>query len=147
MKLNDENKYLIFPIIVLVLSSISLINNLMIPYYFSIIVSIIGIIGAVITIKQKSCNHHLLEIWLFVQIPYITTTFYTTPESPQHVEPFINAAQSLSIPLGLHFGSKTEMLYLGINILPLLIIGALKYFKIPYQKEMGKMNYSNGHSN
>ncbi|MBI1225694.1 MAG: hypothetical protein GC192_10705 [Bacteroidetes bacterium] len=137
MNFSSINRSSIFPAIVIIISIISFIDNLSPIYYFSLIVSLIGIIGGVLYFKNKAVNTHLLEIWPFAQIPYLTRTIFATASTPELLKKIIDASQVFSIPIGLNFSSTTEKDFIGINILPLIVIGILVYFKLPYQKKIG----------
>ena len=130
----EENKILIFPIVVIICSLISIINSIIIQNYFSIVISLIGIIGGILFLKNRKSTNYLLEFWLVGQIPYITKTVFS--ESGELIKPIIEASQGMSLPLYLHFTSEESILYLGINFLPIIIIGILKFFKLPYEKSI-----------
>ena len=130
--MEEKNKILIFPIIVIICSIIAIIYSITIPNYFSMIISIIGIIGGILFLKSKKSTNYLLEFWLIGQVPYITKTNFT--ENGEFIQPIIEASQGMNLPFYLHFTSNESILYLGINFLPIIIIGILKFLKLPYEK-------------
>lgn len=129
-----KNKILIFPILVIILSIKSLISTILIPNYFSIVISMIGLIGGILFIKNKKSTSYLLELWLIGQIPFITKTIFATKNANEVIKPIIEASQGVNLPISFQLATEDSILYLGINFLPLIMIGILKFFKLPYEK-------------
>lgn len=128
----EEKNVMVFPILVIIFSTTSMIYSLGIPNYFSILISIIGIIGGVLFVKLRKSTNYLLGFWLIGQIPYVTKTVFA--ESGEFVRPILEASQGFNLPFYLHLQTQEAVLYLGINVVPIMIIGVLKYFKLPYEK-------------
>lgn len=137
MENTNFDKTMVFPVLVLLLSISTVLDNLAPPNYFSIIVSVIGIIGGVLFFYDKGVKSHWLEIWLFLQIPYLTKTMVDANTGMELFKPIVDASQTLRINIGLHFGSPTDRLDMGLNILPFIVMAILHFLKIPYKKPIG----------
>ena len=128
------------PIGIIIFSTVA-IYNVMYAYsqfdafnYFAIIVSTIGLIGSYLYIKHEKPIGHFIELWIILQVPYIDKIFFKTATKPQYSDAIYDASQGIKSTLYLHLSWEDSMVLIGFNYLPLLLIGLLMYFKIPYLK-------------
>jgi hypothetical protein len=136
----DKIKKNALPIGIIILSIIAIYNvlNAYLQFnvlnYFSIIVSIIGIIGGFLYLKHGKPISYLTELWIILQIPYIDKIIFKTPTKAQYNDAIYDASQGIKSSLYLHLSWDDCMVLIGFNYLPLILIGILMYFKIPYLK-------------
>lgn len=103
---------LILPILVIVLSLVNLSNNIGDFVSLSVLVSFIGIAGAILSFVGKPIATTLIYIWIYAQVIII--------------EPVFNLSQGLSFAFGLNFDSSGTVTAFNINILPLLLLSLVK---------------------
>ncbi len=134
-----KNKAL--PIGIIILSTVA-ISNVLIDYfslgimnYFSIIVSMIGLIGGYLYLKNNKPTNYLVELWIILQIPYIDKVIFATQTQSEYNNPIYDVSQGVKSALYLHLNWTDSKILIGFNYLPLILIGVLMYFKIPYLKK------------
>ena len=104
----EVSKETILPIIIFVLSVLNILNKIN-TFSISILLSIIGIISAILFFRQNSFSTKLIYVWLIAQVIII--------------EPIFDLSQSsFSLAFTLGLGDYS----LKINFLPLLFLGLLK---------------------
>lgn len=142
----NKLKIKILPVGMIILS-IAAISNVVVDYfsfgvanYCSVIVSIIGLVGGYQYLKNGKPTNYLAELWIILQIPYIDKMIFATPTKTEYNNPIFDASQGIKSVLYLHLTSADSMLLIGFNYLPLILIGVLIYFNIPYLKKHGLSN-------
>lgn len=102
--------------------------------YFSLIVSVIGVIGGYLYLKQGKPVGYWTELWIILQVPYIDKIIFATSTKPEYSDAIYDASQALK--MAFYWGGAMEdcKYLIGINYLPLILIGLLMFFKIPYNK-------------
>ncbi|HPH21085.1 MAG TPA: hypothetical protein PLE32_19990 [Haliscomenobacter sp.] len=124
----------ILPIGIIVLSVISLTTSIPERNFLSIIVSIMGLIGGYLYVKNGKPIGHWIELWLIAQIPYIDKLVFATHETPEYYAPIYDVSQFLKQAFYFHLSWKDYTIMIGLNVVPLIMIGILMYFKVPYLK-------------
>ena len=130
----EKIKQNILPIGIIVLSVISLTTSIPEGNFLSIIVSIMGLIGGYLHVKNDKPIGHWIELWLITQIPYIDKLVFATQEKPKYYDPIYDVSQFLKQAFYFHLSWKDYTVMIGLNVVPLIMIGILMYFKIPYLK-------------
>lgn len=97
----------------------------------SVFLSIIGVIAFVFTLKGKKIGNYLMIIWTLPQI----IIFISSPEI------HFDLTQGISFPIFSFEQTGLNRQYFGINIVPIIIFGAL-IFKIKNSNLYGTFNFS-----
>jgi len=123
----------ILPIIVLLLSIVTIRNDIAMENYYGLFISLLGIIGSSLAIKNGKINTHFIELWFLGQIPMISFVMLKFHKMTSPI-PIIDSSKMLDISFYLHFTNTEKMYFIGINIFPIICLGLLKYFGVDYQK-------------
>ena len=130
----EKIKQNMLPIGIIVCSAISLISSIPQQNYLSAAVSVMGLLGGFLHLKYGKPIWHWIELWIVVQIPYWDKLVFATKEKHQYYNPIYDVSQCIKQTLHFYMYFDDCKVFIGLNIAPLILIGLLMYFKIPYLK-------------
>ncbi|CAN5359751.1 hypothetical protein BH09BAC5_BH09BAC5_29290 [soil metagenome] len=131
-----KKKNLIFPIVVGILSLMTIVKIVLHPFdIFGIASVIVGMTGIVLFIKEKNSYDKFFYAWVFMQLPNVYLTSKLGIETP-----ILNAFPTSLISLDLSFGIRlglqgNNFLTIYLNALPFGLVYLLRYLNV--EKPLG----------
>lgn len=125
----NKFKPFVLPVIVALLSLISLTDNLNFSNIPKLVVSVLGIIAMILFLLKNDRASLLIKIWIFAQFPYIVSEMLHITETGLNIKQstnYWNTSQAFNLSLGFFFDS----LEVKLNIIPFFYLGLYKLFKI-----------------
>lgn len=123
-------KEAVFPIIVLVLSVITLANLLIHPNYLAAINALIGIFGAILFFLKNNKYKLLFNIWIYSQFIVITKILIDPTQQLGTTIPVFDLTQYLELTFGINFTMDYSTYNLDFNFLPIVYLIAFKKLQI-----------------
>ena len=124
----DKLKPYLLPLIIGVLSFLSLIDNLDFSNIPKLIVSVVGVVSIVLFFMKNEKSPLLIKAWIIAQIPYIVYEGSELMENGVTLVQTVNYWNTSQV-LNLGFGLTLDSLELKINFVPFLFLGFYRLLK------------------
>jgi hypothetical protein len=122
-------KEFIFPLIVLVLSGLTLGQHFLTHNIQAAIVAVIGIVGCVLFYFKNRYYKLLFFIWIIVQMLVITSIVEVSAGLRMRVT-YWDATQNFSLKFGFTVGSATKTTTVQVNVLAFIFLGFFRLLRV-----------------
>lgn len=120
----------LFPTLVIILSSVNIIQHSNVLLCPSTFLSLIGIVGAILFFLKNSLYKFLFYIWILAQILLISKLTYDPISQSFQPNPYWNLEQTSSIGLSFFLSFKTATYFYKFNVLATFYLAMFRIINI-----------------